>query len=434
MEIALSDVRGAHLLVALSGGADSVALLLLLCRARDAGMLRVSAAHFEHGIRGADSLQDAEFCQKLCERLGVQLALGGADVPACAQRTGEGIELCARRLRYEFLYETLEKTGASHIALAHHLDDQAETVLMHLLRGAGIEGVSGMRRFSGKLFRPLLDIPKSALVAFLNGEGEAWREDHTNRDADTPRNALRLNAIPALEAIYPGAVRALARFAEIAGVEGDYMRVQTAAFLRARVQTLPNGWRIDVSGDCEEALLRRALGALCGQDVSAQKRRELVRLTTAADIQGGMRAARHGAYLYVLKPFEPPPARLINRKGVTELAGICRITASPAPCAPEFTRKSAQVLDGRALEGAVLRTRRVGDRIAPLGMRGTKSLSDYFTDKKIDPPLRDIAPLIAKGRDILWVVGHGISRECALKDGEALRLECEYIGWGGFCR
>ena len=107
-----------------------------------------------------------------------------------------------------------------------------------------------------------------------------------------------------------------------------------------------------------------------------------------------------------------------------------------APCAPEPERSSiiAQALDRKAVEGAVLRTRAQGDWIAPLGMRGEKSLSDYFTDKKVDPPLRDITPVVARGNEILWAVGHGISRTCALAGGDAVRLTCEYTGWGGFVR
>ncbi len=433
LDVQLHEARGRQILAALSGGADSVALLILLCRARDAGMLRVSAAHFDHMIRGAESQADVNFCQSLCERYGVPFALGRADVPEIARRTGEGFESCARNLRHRFLQETASVMGANLIALGHHADDQAETVLMHLLRGAGPAGIVGMRRLSGNLYRPLIECRKADIVSFLEEIGETWREDSTNRLADNPRNALRLSALPALEKVYPGAAFAIARYAKAAAVEDDFVARAADAFMQKRVEHLPNGHRIDLSGEPEEALLRRALRRLCGPDLNTDKLRELLCLETATDIGNGMRAQRHGAYLYVLRPYETPDARMIDLAGVTCLHGICRLTSTDAAPMPERMSKTTQVLDREALVGAVLRTRCTGDRIAPLGLGGSKSLSDYMTDAKIDPPLRDVTPVVARGNEILWVIGHGISRTCALqsKDRAAVRLTCETVSWGG---
>ena len=432
LNISLEEARGRHVLAALSGGADSVALLKVLCRARDAGMLQLSAAHFEHGIRGEESIADAEFCRKLCAEMNVLFIPGRADVPEIARRTGEGVETCARNLRHRFLAQTADMLGCELIALAHHMDDQTETVLMHMLRGTGPEGASGMRRLSGRLYRPLLGVRKSELIAYLESEGMSWREDRTNAVADNPRNALRLNAIPALEAIYPAGVRAIARFAENAAVESDFVGRMAEKFSTQRVTELPHGWRIDMSGDCEEALLRRTLRGLIGPDLTSDKLSEIVRLETACDVVNGLRAEKCGYMLYITRPFElPHAAALLRTDGVTELEKLCRIRCTAHPPVPEKTLKSVQVLSRKALEGAVLRTRAEGDRIAPFGMRGSKSLSDYLTDLKIDRPLRDMIPIIAKGNDVLWAVGCGISRECALDGTDAVKLECEYIGWRG---
>ncbi len=434
LDAQLNDAREKHVLVALSGGADSVALLILLCRARDAGMLQLSAAHFDHMIRGAESRADAKFCQDLCARFDVPLALGRSDIPEIARRTGEGLESCARELRYRFLRETARVLGADLIALGHHADDQAETVLMHLLRGTGPEGITGMRRLSGDLYRPLIAYRKAEIVEFLQQAGEAWREDQTNLIPDNPRNALRLSALPALENVYPGAVFAIARYAEAAAVEDDFVARAADAFMEGRVEPLPNGHRICLIGTPEEALLRRTLRRLLGPDLKTDKLRELLCLKTATDIGNGMRAERHGAYLYVLKPFEGPAERAIDLNGTTLLPGVCRLRCESAEPLPEKKSKMTQVLDKRALAGAVLRTRRTGDRITPLGMKGSKSLSDYFTDGKLDPPLRDVTPVVARESEILWVIGHGISRACALNGSEAVRLTCEYTGWGGSVR
>lgn len=432
LNVALNEARGRHVLVALSGGADSVALLTILCRARDSGMLSVSAAHFEHGIRGDESLGDAEFCRQLCLDMGVTFVPGRANVPEIARRTGEGLETCARRLRHRFLDETAQILDAELIALAHHLDDQAETVLMHLLRGSGPDGATGMRRVSGKLYRPLLSVRKADITEFLRTEGIPWREDSTNAVADNPRNQLRLEAIPAIERAYPAGMRAIARFAENMAVENDYVSRMTDKFMDARVEALPHGWRIDFSGDCEEALLRRAVRRLCGPDLTSAKLGELMEFSSTCDVVNGLRAAVCAGFMYITRRFDAPEPQLLKLDGTTELAGICSIRCQSAAPVPEKTLKSAQVLSKSALEGAVLRTRMEGDRIAPLGMNGTKSLSDYMTDLRIDRPLRDVTPIVAKGREVLWVVGFGISQLCALDGTEAVKLECKYTGWGGF--
>ena len=432
LNIALEEARGRYVLAALSGGADSVALLKVLCRARDAGILEVTAAHFEHGIRGAESLADAEFCKKLCAEMNVMFIPGRANVPEIAARTGEGLETCARNLRYRFLNQTADILGCDLIALAHHMDDQAETVLMHILRGAGPDGACGMRKISGRLYRPLLSVRKSEIVDYLRSENLPWREDSTNEVADNPRNALRLNAIPALEEIYPAGVRAIARFAENTAVESDFVSRMAEKFAFERVEKLPHGWRINISGDCEEALLRRTLRTLIGPDLTSEKLTEIINLQTACDVVNGLRAEKCGYMLYITRPFEiPHTAALLKLNGVTALEKLCAIRCADHPPVPEKNLKSVQVLSKKALEGAVLRTRTDGDRISPFGMKGSKSLSDYFTDLKIDRPMRDLIPVIAKGNDVLWVIGCGISRECALDGTDAVILECEYTDWGG---
>lgn len=431
LEIALNEAKGKHVLAALSGGADSVALLHLLCRERDRGDLTLSAAHFEHGIRGDESLRDAEFCEGLCRELDVPFYLEHADVPGIAKAGGEGIESCARSLRHAFLERTRVTCGAELIALAHHRDDQTETVLMHLLRGAGPGGLRGMRRLNGVLYRPLLDVPKAELISYLTKIGQPWREDATNAVADNPRNRLRLREIPELERIYPACGAAIARHARIAAVEDDFLRRLTDEFLRERAEKLPNGWKIDLRGEIEEALLRRGLMELTGRALSADKLEEILHLKTACCAEGGLRAAKSGDTLYLARPFDAGEAAL-SLCGATVLPGLCRIVAEDAPPVPETKLRSTQVLDAWALKGAVLRTRRAGDRIAPFGMEGTKSLSDYMTDLKIPRPMRDLVPIVARGSEALWAVGYGISRVCALRGRRAVKLICKYEGWGGF--
>lgn len=422
LEIDFSPVRGRKLLVALSGGADSVALLALL---REWSGCALVACHFEHGIRGEASLADADFCRDLCAKWSVEYHQGGGDVPAAAKRRGVGLETAARELRYQYLRETRLAVGADYIALAHHLDDQAETVLMHLCRGAGSDGLSGMRPVSGDLFRPLLRVPKAALVRYLQSRGIAWREDDSNRIADTPRNRLRLEILPALTEIWPGAPAALGRCADLAGEDADCLRNLAGQWLRDHGETGPYGTRIRCRELPHPAILRRALRQTAGVELDARQTEALLRLCIAdrgsVQLPDGFRAEKAADALYIQPPPVPPPAeaRLLI-PGTTALEGICRLSAEI--WAGEIIRRNGpeQTLDREALAGAVLRTRREGDKIRPLGMRGMKLLSDYLTDRRVARPLRDTLPLVACGEHVLWVVGVGISDDAAAREDRAM--------------
>ena len=419
-QICFDDVRGEHLLIALSGGADSVALTCLLAQSREKYALRLTAAHLNHGIRGADADADAALCRKLCDRLGIGLIEGHADVPRIARETGQGLEAAAREARYRFLREARLRCGANRIVLAHHLDDQAETVLMHLLRGTGPEGVCGMARVSGELYRPLLEVRKSALVQYLEAGGISWREDATNAVADNPRNALRLNVLPEIEKSYPSAAESIARYARIARIESDCIARLTDAFMETHVRRGPWGWRIE-TGTAEEAVLRRCIRRICGSDLPAQRLDAAVALWELprgrSELGGGWTAERTNGALYLLPATAQAPAEVpLNPNGTTVLPGVCRVyvEAGEFPIEPE--NPLVEVVDADALDGAVLRTRQSGDRIHPLGAPGDRLLSDYLIDRRIDRPLRGFLPLIAREGRVLWIGGMGVAEEARITE------------------
>ena len=424
-----SVVRGKRLLIALSGGADSVALAVLLAEARAEYRLTLYAAHIDHGIR-ADSPEDAAFCRALCQRLDIPFCCARLDVPAEARERREGLESAARRLRYEHLRRFKAELGAELIALAHHMDDQAETVLMHLARGAGSGGAAGMRPLCGDLWRPLLGCRKAELTDYLRGKGLAWREDATNAVADNPRNAIRLHVLPELEKSYPQCVRAIARYANTAGIEDDCLDALTGAYL-ARGGGVSGHCRwIDLESPPHRAILRRALLGACPESLSWEQVNALEALCGQdrgkLDIGSGVFAERTGHRLYFVQkqPMQIEPAAL-SPDGVTTLPGLGRVTTKPCAPVPIRDDPMRQVLNPAALAGAVLRTRRPGDRIRPLGC-GDRLLSDYLIDRKVDRPLRDATPLVAVGGRVHWVVGLGISQEAALVPGcEAVELTFE---------
>ena len=414
------DVRSMHLLVALSGGADSVALLALLRRAQEDYGLRITAAHYHHGIRGVDADADAAFCRDLCARLGVPLIEGSGDVPLCAREKRLGLEEAAREMRYAFLHRALQQAGADKIALAHHLNDQAETILMHLFRGAGMGGMGGMARMQGTLFRPLLDVPKRALMDFLEENGIGWREDATNQISDNPRNALRLHVMPEIEKSYPAAAGAIARYGHIARQEDQFLARLTERFLADRLQRGPYGARLILQGDEDDTLLRRALRHLAGGDLSLRQTDALLALARSEkgrmEISGALFAEKAGGAMYFLpKGKEKPAAVALQIPGETLLPGVCKVLAERGNFAIEAGDPLVECLDEASLAGAQLRLRRDGDRIRPLGSPGERLLSDYLIDKKIHRPLRDWTPVVAVGRQILWAGGVGISHRARIQ-------------------
>ena len=419
-QIRFDDVRGKHVLVALSGGADSVALLHLLDRNRTAYDLHLTAAHLHHGIRGCDADDDAALCRNLCAGLGIRLIEGRVDVPQLARERGQGLEEAARDARYAFLRQARTDCGADVIALAHHLDDQAETVLMHLLRGAGPEGICGMRRMQGELYRPLLEVRKSALMQFLEDAGIPWREDATNAAADNPRNALRLNVLPEIEKSYPSAAEAITRYARIARIESDCIGRQTDSFMEAHAHRGPWGWRID-DANAEEAVLRRCIRRICGSDLPAQRLDAAISLRQLprgrAELGGGWTAERTNGALYLLPASAQSPAEVpLKLFGDTVLPGVCRVRVEAGDFPIEADNPQVEVVDAEALRGAVLRTRRSGDRIRPMGASGSRLLSDRLIDRRIDRPLRDWIPLIAIDSRVLWIGGLGLAEEARITE------------------
>lgn len=423
-----------HILAAVSGGADSVALLALLRDAVRTQSIALTAAHFEHGIRAEESLADAAFVRDLCAGWDIPLIEGQADVPALAKARSVGLEEAARNARYEFLHEARAQVGADYIALAHHRDDQVETVMMHLLRGSGLHGMTGMKEVDGVLYRPLLQIPKETLVCYLMDWGIPWREDATNREADNPRNALRLNVLPEIDRIYPGAREAVCRFARMAAEEDGYMERAAQAYLERHAVGLPSGWLIELSHSeerwaDEKPLLMRAMHRITNLEYEAVRR--VVSLwekptgQRSVSLEKGWNAERGRRGIYLLRRDYVEPDELpLQDSGSMELpCGLGVLTISSGTGVPVQNDPFCQELDAAALEGAVIRTRRDGDFIHPLGAPGRQKLSDYFINRHVDRPLRDIVPLLAKGNEVYWVMGEGISEKAKLKEGiRAIRL------------
>lgn len=429
--------RGARVVVALSGGADSVALLLVLRQLAERGDVTLAgAAHLNHRLRDEADV-DERFCRTLCARLDVPLVVGSAPVAELARAARCSVEVAGRRARYAFLDDARRTLEARHVAVAHTADDQAETVLLRLLRGAGTRGLRGVLPVRGAIVRPLLTCTHTELRAWLAALGEAWREDASNRDLANPRNRVRHELLPLLAERYQAAVvRVLARTADVADAE-DALLERFAAEGAARVTSggptdltlRPSGLaalplaiaRRVVRRALEAAGARRAPDLADVEQVLAVCRGPAPRAVEAA----GLRVERFSSDAVLLIRESPPPpavtlsARTLPVPGeatLPELGPGCRLMA-------EWPITRGDHIEGRALRVSlrgsvpgplVVRGRQPGDRIRPAGLDGSKKLQDLLVDRKVPRRERDRVPLVvdATGR-ILWVIGHAVDTEAS---------------------
>jgi tRNA(Ile)-lysidine synthase len=417
-----TPTAGQKLVVALSGGADSVALLDALSRLAPARGFQLVAAHLDHGLREG-SAEDAAFCGRLCRRLGVPFRLGRADVRARARRDGGGLEEAARLERYAFLRRVKEAEGAAAIAVAHTRDDQAETFLLRLLRGSGRSGLACMRPRAGDLVRPLLAVGRAEVLEHLRAHGLDWREDPTNADTALLRNRVRSELLPYLAERFNPAVRdALARSAAVLADEADVLDA-LAAELRARAaRSAAEGVALSrvVLGAAPRALarlaLRQALSDVGGlRGVTAAHVERLMGLVVSAapsgrrlPLPGGREAVFHFDELRL-------SARRAARPDRQEAAFAVEL-----PVPGRVALPGGRTLEARAARGPagargndavvpapagrlVARTRRPGDRVR-VGRREV-SLKRYLMDRRVPAAERAGLPLVAAGPHVVWVAG-----------------------------
>lgn len=407
---------GEALVCALSGGPDSVALLdALAALARRSGF-RLVAAHLDHGLREA-SAADAAFCAALCERLGVPIHSGWADVRGRARRERTGIEEAARRERYAFLRRVKQQTGAVAIAVAHTRDDQAETFLMRLLRGSGTAGLAAMRPRSLDLIRPLLAVTRQDVLEHLSLRGLDFREDETNLDTSFTRNRVRRELIPYLERSFNPRVRgALARAAEHAAAEADWLaELVPAAPAEADGSVVLKAAALATAPEALGRLrVRRALEAAGGlRGISALHVERVLRLARRPHASGrslalpGKRSASLSFDRLRIGPRCEPAGQYeipLSVPGRVRLPGGLALVAEPA--APPAASHQEGAVVAAPSGPLVVRTRRPGDRVRVGGR--AQSLKRYLIARRVPLEERGRLPLVAAGSDVVWMRGQAL--------------------------
>ncbi len=420
---------GETVLVAVSGGCDSMVLLEVLHRLAAAASWRLEVAHFNHQLRGRASRADQALVERTARRLGLECRVGSGDVRGHARARGMSLEMAARELRHAFLASAAREAGAVKIALAHHADDQVETFLLRVLRGSGSEGLAGMKWKAPspadperQLIRPLLAETRATLRAFARAAGVAFREDLSNRRADTVRNVLRRRVVPVLRRLQPALAVTVPRLMGGLADEADYLLEVARQWLVRRRPAF---------GRLHPAVQRRVLQLQLRARGVEPDFETIERLRTApgspTTAPGGVVVRRTASGQVRVAP-PPTPAfsgaerrlDLATAAGAAEFAGVCfrwrlrtRRAGRPLRISPLPER---ELLDAEQVGSTVvLRHWRPGDRFQPLGLPAPAKLQDLFVNARVPRPERH-RRVVATRADglVFWVEG--------LRPGEAVRL------------
>lgn len=434
-----------QLVVAVSGGADSVCLLHTLFKLREELNLTLHIAHLDHRLRGAESEADARYVARLADRLGLPVTIGASDVRTYRAKRRISLEEAAREVRYDFLSQVAESIGASCIAVGHTSDDQVETILMHLIRGTGIRGLRGLQassqwRSSGHqltIIRPLLPLSRQETAEYCRIHRLEPRLDSSNLSLSPLRNKVRQQLIPLLSSYNPRVKEALLRMARLA--DDDLTSLEESSRLwsgliqrQGKTIILDRQGFLDLTVSLKRRLLREAIGELLGslKDIEA---RHINGIIAAAGKQAGKRLSLPGGLAFVIdydrfllapESAVSVPLPAIKDKFVIKIPGETRREGWQIKAA--IIRPSEMMNTGNAFtaylsldnigDKLIVRSRRPGDRFQPLGMSQPKELAEFMIDAKIPRIWRPRVPIVCSPQHIVWVVGWRIDERAKVTE------------------
>ncbi|MFC5530032.1 tRNA lysidine(34) synthetase TilS [Cohnella yongneupensis] len=433
--------QGIAVVAAVSGGPDSMALLHLLRTMAEEKPFRIVVAHANHQFRGAESDAEEELVRSVARDWGLPFETAALNVPAFIEETGMNAQAAARERRYDFLREVARVHHCSHLILGHHADDQAETVLMRVIRGTGPGGLSGIpyrrQEEEMELIRPLLRITKGELLAYCKRNGVPYAVDSSNADRHYFRNAIRLDVMPMLETYNPQLKASLARLAELATADDAYLETRTLEAFRLGVTPDGEGYRIERRRfrGLHVALQRRLVKLIlsCSSDLRQQMEYRLVEDIVSAlapahpavarmELGSGWELAAEydEAYMGPTRPSTAPYCYLVEaeteRVLIEETGARFEIARTQGALAAASDRSREACFDEDELHYPIfIRSRTPGDVIEPHGLNGSKKVQDMFVDAKVPRYRRDRVPLLVDGEGrVLWIPGMRRSRHALI--------------------
>jgi tRNA(Ile)-lysidine synthase len=412
------DTPSSPILLAISGGVDSVVMAHLF---HFAGW-RCAVAHCNFSLRGEESDGDEEFVKKLALHYGFEFHSKRFDTEAYATDNGISIQMAARQLRYRWFDELMKEHGYSCTAVAHHADDVAETMLINLTRGTGIAGMHGMASAKEKIIRPLLDFTREEIVDFAESHHLSWRNDSSNSEELYTRNRIRHSVIPVLKEINPAITEALTRHASLmSGYEKiieAYIETISKQLIRAgqspetvtidlqRLDSLPATEIILYhllapygfnASECRQILQSRRTGA----EFFAPGYKLVIGRDAFFIMPESNRITRNEFTIHESDAHNDLPAGTLTMERINN--NLLKSSTLP----DDFTKKEVAYLDSSNLTFPLaIRPWKAGDAFHPLGMKGSKLLSDFFTDEKFTPDQKESVLLLLSGPDVVWVIGH----------------------------
>lgn len=426
-EYAMLD-NASHIVVGISGGADSVCLLHILSSLREKYNIELIGAHINHGIRGDEAKRDSDFARSVCERLGVRFELLEADCPRLSKASGETLEECGRRVRYDF-FNSFCADSSYRIATAHNADDNAETVIFNLTRGSALKGASGIPPVRDNIIRPLIDISRDEIERYCEENSLGFVTDSTNLSDDYTRNKIRHSVIPVLKQLNPAVVSAFSRFSAAARSDVAFAEKETSVlFENAKTDdnTFDRALLLEADFAVVSRLISRVVSDFCGKSPDYEK---IIAVRSLLKNGGKLQL-----YSDCFCSADSSVLRFFSCDGTDVLKDIpapVKIIPEELPFKVQFggfsiyidkyTNYSKKIhyllldnlIDCDKITGdVVLRTRLPGDKIT-LGRRGvTKTLKKLFNEAAISPESRDVIPVISDEKGVIWVSGFGTDKRC----------------------
>lgn len=408
------NLYGKTVAVAVSGGADSMALLHFTANFCKRFNIKAVALNVEHGIRGESSLRDTAFVKDYCEKNGIPLLEYKVDVPKKAKTDKIPLEQAARILRYECFFDAVKNGKCEAVLTAHHNSDNLESVLFNLFRGTGVKGLTGIRDYKNVIYRPFIKVSKAEIAEYIKQNNIPFVDDETNFCIDYTRNFLRLNVIPKVKEIFPEAEKSVLRLAETLKTEDEFL----SALAEKAVFCHGNGYGI--ATDTPKAVMARAV-IIALKNLGLSRDYEKIHVDDVCALsekENGktvslpldIKAAREYDKITLFKDLtcDENDTAIPFTTGLHALDGRT-ITVSPCEnVSGEDLKKGFYADIDKIPDGAVIRFRRKGDKFKKFG-GGTKSLADYFTDKKIPLKDRNGILLVANGSDVLIINGVAVS-------------------------
>lgn len=446
--------EGDTVIVGVSGGVDSVVLLHALMALRDEYDLSLVVAHVDHGIRGEESRREGHFVGDLAQGMDLPFETAVADVPALARKKRISVQEAARDARYAFYEEVRKRNNGQKVATGQTADDQAETILMRVIRGAGLRGLKGIPPFRGEGFiRPLIEISREEVEKYADKEGLSFVTDSSNIKDIYLRNKVRHDLIPHLEREYNPSIRVgLTRMASILSREDDYVGRKAEEAMAELITATGEELSLHIPSlkAFHEAIWYRVLQKMLAILLEGDLRRiktvhldALFRLLTQQApnkvlcLPQGIYAEKHYAQLFIRKGRPPegvPFEYILDIPGVTLLEGLGKKLVTRIERVKRGTRvdrdsKVAYLDDDTLVRPLTLRSFEEGDLFIPLGMKGRKKLKDFFIDSKVPKPLRRQIPLLISEGNIVWVVGYRINECFKLRERSKRALRAEYLDY-----